>query len=59
MLKHKGKGKVHPQTGHEGPGGGSIGIALTLPLTSTLDGVGKSTPRPGRFTPRKESVPIL
>ena len=31
----------------------------TLPLTSALDGGGWSTPRPGRFTPRKDPVPII
>jgi hypothetical protein len=48
----KGKGKVLPRTGHEGPGG-SRGIALSLTLA--LDGGGWSTPRPGRFTPLKET----
>ena len=48
----KGKGKVLPTTGHEGPGG-SRGIALSLTLA--LDGGGWSTPRPGRFTPGKET----
>jgi hypothetical protein len=31
----------------------------TLSLTSTLHGRGLSTPRPGRFTPGKDSVPIV
>ena len=31
----------------------------TLPSTSALDGSGWSTPRPGRFTPRKDPVPIV
>ena len=31
----------------------------TLPSTSALDGFGWSTPRPGRFNPRKEPVPIV
>ena len=31
----------------------------TLPSTSALDGVGWSTPRPGRFTPGKDPVPIV
>ena len=31
----------------------------TLPSTSALDGSGWSTPRPGRFTRRKDPVPIV
>jgi len=31
----------------------------TLSLTLTLDRIGWSTPRPGRFTPRKETRYIL
>jgi hypothetical protein len=31
----------------------------TLPSTSALDGGGWSTPRPGRFNPGKEPVPIV
>ena len=31
----------------------------TLSSTSVLDGVGWSTPRPGRFTPKKDPVPIV
>jgi hypothetical protein len=31
----------------------------TPSLTSVLDGVGKSTPRPGRFTPGKHPVPLV
>ena len=38
------KGKVRPRTGREG-----------LSLTSELDGGGWLTPRPGRFTPGKET----
>ena len=30
-----------------------------LSLTSALDGGGWSTPRPGRFTPEKGSVPVV
>jgi len=30
----------------------------TLSLTSALDGGGWSTPRPGRFIPKKKPVPI-
>ena len=49
-----GKGKGHPIRGHEGPKGEQM-YSSTLPSTSTLDGGGWSTPRPGRFTPRKET----
>jgi len=52
MWVKKGKGKVHPLAGHEGPGS-------TLSLTSALDGGGWSTPCPGHFTPRKDTVPIV
>ena len=31
----------------------------TLSLTSAIDGGGWSTPRPGRFTPGKDPVPIV
>jgi hypothetical protein len=50
----KGKGKVLPRTGHEGPEGEQK-YSSTLSLTSTLDEGGWSTPRPGRFTPGKET----
>jgi hypothetical protein len=53
----KGKGKVHPRTGHEGPEREKRSIS-TLSLTSALDGGGWSTPRPG-CTPRKDPIPIL
>jgi hypothetical protein len=50
-----GKGKGHPITGHEGPEGDQM-YSSTLPSTSALDGgIGRSTPRPGRFTPWKET----
>ena len=55
VIKDKGKG--HPITGHEGPEI-EYKYSSTLSLTSTLDG-GWSTPRPGRFTPGKDPVPIL
>jgi hypothetical protein len=53
----KGKGKGHPITGHEGPE--EYSYSSTLSLTSALEGVGWSTPRPGRFTRGKEPVPIV
>ena len=57
-VKVKDKGKVLPRTGHEGPEGEQI-CSSTLPSTSALDGGGRSTPRPGRFTPGKDPVPIV
>ena len=33
--------------------------SATLSLTSALDGGGWSTPRPGRFTPGNDPVPIV
>ena len=51
--------KILPITGHEGPEGEQM-YSSTLPSTSALDGGGRwSTPRPGRFTPGKDPVPIV
>ena len=50
--------KVHPTTCHEGPEGEYI-YNCTLPSTSALDGGWRSTPRPGRFIPGKDPVPML
>jgi len=58
VVVGKGKGKVHPRTGHEGSEGEWRYIA-TLSLTSVLDGGGWSTPRPVRFTYGKDPVPIV
>ena len=52
--KIKDKGKIHPRTGHEGPKREQM-YSSTLSLTSALDRGGWSPPRPGRFTPRKET----
>ena len=41
LCEAKGKGKVHPRTGHETPEGEKR-YSYTLSLTSTLDGVGIS-----------------
>ena len=38
---------------------GSRGHSSTLSLTLALDGAGWSTPRPGRFTPGKDPLPIV
>ena len=56
-LKVEGKGEGHPTTGHEGP---EVEYEYTTPsLTSALDRGGWSTPRPGRFTLGKVTVPIV
>jgi hypothetical protein len=54
LHKGKGEGKVRPRTGHEGPEGKQM-YSSTLPSTSALEGGWVSTPRPGRFTPGKET----
>jgi len=54
----KGKDKVYPRTGHEGPEGEQM-CSSTLPSTLAVDGGGWSTPCPGRFTPEKDPVPIV
>jgi len=54
----KGKGKVHPKTGHQGPEGEQM-YSSTLSSASALEGGGWSTPRPGRFTPGKDPVAIV
>ena len=51
-FKGKGKGKVHPRTGHDGPEGEQM-YSSALTSTSALDGGGWSTPRPGLFTTRE------
>jgi len=56
--KGKGKGQVHPRTGHEGPWGEQR-YSSTLSLTPVLDGGGWSTSHSGRFTPGKDPVPIV
>jgi hypothetical protein len=50
--------KVHPRSGHVGPEGEER-YSSTLSLPSALDEGGWLTPRPGRFTRRKEPVPIV
>ena len=52
------KGKVQPRTGHEGPEG-EWKYSSTLALTSALDGGGWLKPRPGRFIPGNDPVPII
>ena len=58
LVGGKGKGKVLPGTGHEGPEEKQM-YSSTLPSTSALDGGGWSAPRPSRFTPGKDPVPIV
>ena len=48
--KGKGKGKVHPGTGHEGPEGEGR-YSSTLSLTSALDGVGGERHAPAALPP--------
>jgi hypothetical protein len=45
-------------TGHQGPRGG-VEVYICSMSTSALGGGGWSTPRPGRFTPGKDPVPIV
>ena len=49
---------VLPIKGHEGPEG-EYKYSPTLSWSQHLDGGLWSTPRPGRFTPRKVPVPIV
>ena len=53
----KGKDKVHPRTGHEGPEG-EQNCSSTLPLTSALDGVGGQRHAPGALPPVKTRYPL-
>jgi hypothetical protein len=48
------KGKDLPRKDHEGPEG-EYRYRSTLSLTLALDEGGLSAPRPGRFTPGKET----
>jgi hypothetical protein len=58
VLPIKVKVKVHPTTGHEGPKEEQK-YSSTISLTSALDEGGGSAPRPCRFTPGKNPVPIV
>jgi hypothetical protein len=51
----EGKGKIHPKSGHEGPEGE---YRYTFALLDARWDVWL-TPRPGRFTPGKDPVPIV
>jgi hypothetical protein len=48
------RGKSYPKTGHESPDG-EYRNSSTLSLTSAPDVDGWLSPRPGRFTPGKET----
>jgi hypothetical protein len=50
------KGKV-PRNRPEGPGG--VEVSRYSFVTSGLEGGGWSAPRPGRFTPGKDPVPVV
>ena len=56
-VKTKGKGKVHPRTGHEGPEREQM-YSSTLPSTSALDGVGGQRHDPAALSPGKERDPV-
>jgi hypothetical protein len=56
--KHCCKGKGHPITSHQGPRGG-VEVSLYSFSTSAVGEGGCSAPRPGRFTPGKDPVPIV
>ena len=57
VNKGKGKGKVHPRTGHEGPEG-EWRYSYTLSLTSALDGVGGQRHAPAALPPVKTRYPL-
>ena len=50
--------KFRPRTGYEGPEWEQM-YNSTLPSTSALDEGGWSAPRPGRFSPDKDPIPIV
>jgi hypothetical protein len=57
MLTIKGKGKVHPRTGHEGPEW-VLRYRPTLSLTSVLDGMGGQRHTPAALPPGKTRYPL-
>jgi hypothetical protein len=52
LSKGKGKGKVHPRTGHEGPEG-EWSYSSTLSVTPALDGVDGQRYTPAALYPRE------
>jgi len=57
-IHTKGEGEDLPRTGHERPKWELI-YSCALSLTSALEGVGWSTPRPVRFTRGKDLVEAI
>jgi hypothetical protein len=57
-VHYKGKGKVHPITGHNGPEEEQM-YSCTLPSTSVLDGVGGQRHAPATLPPGKDPVPFV
>ena len=58
FITCKGKCKIRPRTCHEGSEGEQM-YSSSHSLTSTLEVGGWSTPRSGRFSHRKDPVPIV
>jgi hypothetical protein len=56
-TRYKGKSKVYPSTGHEGPEGESIQLYSFFNFGCRRYGLSPS--RPGRFTAGKDPVPIV
>ena len=56
FIKHAGKGKFHPTTGHEDPQA-EYRYSSTLSLTSALDGVGGQRHASAALTPGKTRYP--
>ena len=57
MVNSKGKVKVHPITGHEGPKWEYM-YSSTLSLTSALEGVGSQRHAPAPLPPGKTRYPL-
>jgi hypothetical protein len=58
MTSPKGKGKVHPRTGHKGPEG-EHRYSYTLYLTSVLEGVSGQHHAPAALPLERDPVPIV
>jgi len=58
FVKVKGKGNVHPSTGHEGPEG-EYSYSCTLSLTSTLDEVVVNATSLPLYPRERDPVPIV
>ena len=57
-MQGKGKGKIHPKTGHEDPEGKKR-YRSTLSLTSAPDGVGGQRQAPAVLTQGKTRYPLF